>query len=190
LSEVELKSQSCEGTGIETGRKRYGPIDTCIPVVGGFCDCRVWSEKTADGEIRYIFFGLPADVAGARYLYDLVERAFETETQRFKASPLYEEHHSSERRSATNSFQTGLAHGISGKLRALRAERESAMKTSTGRDLVPLKASLVEDELSKLGMTFKRRSSQTGKRVLREAYSAGQKAGDKFEYQPGIEEME
>ncbi|MEA2757365.1 MAG: hypothetical protein QOJ54_3654 [Aliidongia sp.] len=190
LSEVELKSQSCEGTGIETGRKRYGPIDTCIPVVGGFCDCRVWSEKSGDGEIRYIFFGLPADVAGARYLYDLVERAFETETQRFKASPLYEEHHSSERRSATNSFQTGLAHGISGKLRALRAERESAMKTSTGRDLVPLKASLVEDELSKLGMTFKRRSSQTGKRVLREAYSAGQEAGDKFEYQPGIEEME
>ncbi|MEA2755214.1 MAG: hypothetical protein QOJ54_1503, partial [Aliidongia sp.] len=33
-------------------------------------------------------------------------------------------------------------------------------------------------------------SSQTGKRVLREAYSAGQEAGDKFEYQPGIEEME
>ena len=47
LSEVELKSQPCEGAGIETGRKRFGPIDVCIPAVGRFCDCRVWSEKTA-----------------------------------------------------------------------------------------------------------------------------------------------
>jgi hypothetical protein len=190
LSEVELKNQPCEGAGIETGRKRYGPIDSCIPVVGNFCDCRVWSEKLPDGEIRYVFFGLPADVAGARYLYDLIERAFETETQRFKASALYAEHHSSERRSATNSFQTGLAHGISGKLRSLRAEREAAMRGSTGRDLVPLKASVVEDELAKLGLTFQTRSGQKGKRVLSDAYSAGQEAGDRFEYQPGIEQEE
>jgi hypothetical protein len=190
LSEVELKSQPCEGAGIETGRKRFGPIDVCIPTVGAFCDCRVWSEKSVEGEIRYVFFGLPADVAGARYLYDLVERAFETETERFKASPLYGEHHPSERRSATNSFQTGLAHGIGAKLRTLRAEREAAMRTSTGRDLVPIKASVVEDELSKLGMTFRTRSGQKGKQVLSEAYSAGQEAGDRFEYQPGIEQTE
>lgn len=188
LSEVELKNQTCEGAGIETGRKRFGPIDACIPAIGSFCDCRVWSEKTAAGEIRYVFFGLPADVAGARYLYDLVDQVFETETEQFKAGALYVKHHSSERRSATVSFQTGLAHGIAGKLHALHAEREAAMRTSTGRDLVPIKEAVVDGELAKLGMTFQTRSSQRGKRVLSDAYDAGREAGDQFEYRAGIEQ--
>jgi len=188
LSEVELKSQPCEGAGIKTGRKRFGPIDDCIPAVGRFCDCRVWSEKTAGGEIRYVFFGLPADVAGARYLYDLVEQAFETETERFKASALYAEHHPSQRRGATNSFQTGLAHGITGKLCTLHAEREATMRTSTGRDLVPIKKAVVDEELAKLGMTFEARSGQKGKRVLSAAYHAGHEAGHRFEWRPGIEQ--
>ncbi len=188
LSEVELKNQPCEGAGIETGRKRFGPIDACIPVVGHFCDCRVWSEKTAEGEIRYVFFGLPADVAGARYLYDLIERAFETETEQFKAGPLYARHHSSQRRTATTSFQTGLADGIARKLRTLHDEREATMRTSTGRDLVPIKEAIVEDELAKLGMTFQTRGGQKGKRVLSDAYDAGREAGDQFEFRPGIEQ--
>ncbi|MBF0093857.1 MAG: DUF2786 domain-containing protein [Alphaproteobacteria bacterium] len=186
LSEVELKNQTCEGAGIETGRKRFGPIDACIPVVGQFCDCRVWSEKTAAGEIRYVFFGLPADVAGARYLYDLIELTFETETERFKAGPLYARHHSSQRRTATTSFQTGLADGIARKLRTLHDEREATLRTSTGRELVPIKEAIVEDELAKLGMIFQTRGGQRGKRVLSDAYDAGCEAGDQFEFRPGI----
>jgi hypothetical protein len=156
-------------------------------VVGHFCDCRVWSEKTAGGEIRYVFFGLPADVAGARYLYDLVEQAFETETEWFKGSTLYVERHPNQRRGAANSFQTGLAHGIAGKLRTLHAEREAATRTSTGRDLVPIKEAVVNEELAKLGMTFRVRRGQKGKRVLSDAYHAGRKAGDRFECRSGIE---
>jgi|SRR5580658_1875953 hypothetical protein len=188
LSEVELKDQACEGAGIGTGRKRFGPIDACIPAVGRFCDCRVWSERTTRGEIRYVFFGLPADVAGAKYLYDLVEQAFETETDLFKSGALYAEHHSGDRRGATSSFQTGLAHGIAGKLSILRDQRETAMRTTTGRDLVPIKEAVLDEELAKLGMTFHTRSSRKGKRVLRDAYRAGQEAADRFEYRPGIEQ--
>jgi hypothetical protein len=186
LSEVELKDQSCEGAGVETGRKRLGPIDVCIPAVGRFCDCRVWIEKTAAGEIRYVFFGLPADVAGARYLHDLVEQAFETETDLFRSGALYAEHPPGQRRGATTSFQTGLAYGIAGKLRTLHAEREAAMRTTTGRDLVPIKAAVLDEELAKLGMTFQASGGQKAKRVLSDAYHAGQAAGDRFEYRPGI----
>jgi hypothetical protein len=186
LSEVELKDQSCEGAAIGTGRKRFGPIDVCIPTVGRFCDCRVWSEKTVGGEIRYVFFGLPADVAGAVYLHDLVEQAFETETDLFKSGSLYAEHPPGQRREATTSFQTGLAHGIAGKLRTLHAEREAAMRTTTGRDLVPIKEAVLDEELAKLGMTFQARSGQKGKRVLSDAYHAGHAAGDRFEYRSGI----
>jgi Protein of unknown function (DUF2786) len=189
LSEVDLKEQSCEGFGVGTGRRRFGPIDSCIPAVGEFCDCRVWSEKTADGEIRYVFFGLPADVAGARYLYELVEQAFATETELFKRSELYTQHHSGDRRSATQSFQTGLAHGITRKLDELRRQREETMRAASGRDLVPVKEAVVEEELAKLGLRFHTRGGSKGRYVLRDAYEAGHEAGDRFEYRPGIGEQ-
>ena len=188
LSEIELKSQECEGFGIGTGRRRMGPIDSCIPVVGMFCDCRVWAEKAAGGELRYVFFGLPADVAGARYLYELVERAFETETELFKRSELYAGHASGERRSATSSFQTGLADGIARKLTALRQERDAAMRTATGRDLIPLKEGVIEDELARLGLRFKVKDGPGRRYVLKDAYAAGHEAGERFEHRPGIGE--
>jgi hypothetical protein len=188
LGEVELKDQACEGFGVDTGRRRFGPIDDCIPAVGAFCDCRVWSEKATDGQIRYVFFGLPADVAGARYLYELVERAFATETDLFKRSGLYAGHRSNERRSATQSFQTGLAHGIARKLDELHRRREEAVRAETGRDLVPVKEGVVEDELAKLGLRFHARGGGRGRYVLPEAYEAGQEAGERFEYRPGIGE--
>ena len=61
------------------------------------------------------------------------------------------------------------------------------MRASTGRDLVPIKAAVVEDELAKLGMTFHSRSSSGGRHVLSEAFAAGREAGDRFECRPGIE---
>ena len=186
LSEVELKEQSCEGFGVGTGRRRFGPIDSCLPTVGGFCDCRVWSEQAADGEIRYVFFGLPADVAGARYLYELVDRAFATETELFKRTELYAGHRSGERRSASHSFQTELAHGIARKLDALRRERDTGRRAETGRDLVPVKQAVIEEELAKLGLHFHMRGGSRGRYVLREAYEAGHEAGARFEHRRGI----
>ncbi len=187
LGEVELKEQSCEGFGVETGRRQFGPIDGCIPAVGAFCDCRVWSEKAPDGEIRYVFFGLPADVAGARYLYELVERAFATETDLFRRSELYADHGSRDRRSATRSFQTGLAHGIARKLDELQRQRDEVTRTDAGRDLVPIKEGVIEAELAKLGLRFHSRGGGRGRYLLRDAYEAGHEAGERFEHRPGIE---
>ena len=132
-----------------------------------------------------MFFGLPADVAGARYLYELVEQAFATETELFKRSELYTQHRSGDRRSATQSFQTGLAHGIARKLDELRRQRAETMRAATGRDLVPVKEGVVEDELAKLGLRFHARGGGRGRYVLREAYEAGHEAGERFEYRPG-----
>jgi hypothetical protein len=179
LGEVELGQQQCEGFGVGTGRRRFAPIDACIPSIGLFCDCRVWSEKTASGEIRYVFFGLPADVAGARFLYERVERAFMDESEAFRRTKLYAAHDSGERRRATASFQTGLADGIARKLQALRAERETVMRQTSGRDLVPLKESVIESELARLGLRFSTRGGR-GRHVLRKAYAAGRTAAERF----------
>jgi hypothetical protein len=107
--------------------------------------------------------------------------------QSHRTSSLVAVHHPNQRRGAFNSFQTGLAHGIVGKLRTLHAERKAATRTSTGRDLVPIKEAVVEEELTKLGMTFQVRSGQRGKQVLSDAYHAGREAGDRFECRSGIE---
>src|SRR5664279_5036662 len=72
LSELDLRKQSCEGIGIETDRKRRGPIDDCMATIAAFFDCRVWAETAEDATLRYIFFGLPADVQAAVYLHDLI----------------------------------------------------------------------------------------------------------------------
>jgi hypothetical protein len=186
LSDVELRKQVCAGVGIETTRRRAGPLDRTVPGIARFFACRSWTETTQAQTIRHIFFGLPGDVEAAEYLYELVEKTFETETIAFKQGDFYRDLHSSERRNGTNSFQLGLARGISDKLDTLREEREAALHRSSGRDLMVVKGSVVEDELEKLGLEFTYRSAGGKKYVLSDAYAAGQEAGQRFDYRPGI----
>ena len=186
LSELDLQRQACDGAAVETSRKRVGPVDDCVPAVAAFFDCRAWGEKAAAGTLRYVFFGLPADVAAARYLYDLVERAFDTETALFRAGATYAAMPSGVRRTASNSFQIGLARGIAAKLRTLREAREAALRGSGGRDLVVAKADVVEAELAKLGLQFRTRKGSGGRRVLGDAYEEGHEAGLGFDYTPGV----
>jgi hypothetical protein len=181
LGEIELREQSCEGIGIDTGRKRRAPIDECVTAVADFCDCRVWHEKTPSGVIRFVFFGLPADVAAAHCVHDLIVLAFATETAAFKKSNV------SGPKPSAHSFQIGLAHGIAMKLRAMKAERDAANCASGGRALVPIKASVVEDEMERLGLSFYDKSVSRSRKVDAEAYDAGVVAGHKFEPFRGVE---
>ena len=186
LSELDLQRQACEGVSVETGRRRVGPVDDCVPAVAAFFDCRTWGEKAASGTLRHVFFGLPADVAAAHYLYALVERAFETETAWFQSGAIYAAARTSARRTATNSFQIGLARGIMAKLQALRQAREAALRGTSGRDLVVAKADVVEAELAKLGLRLRTRSRSGGRRVRQDAFEQGHAAGLGFEYTPGL----
>ena len=187
LSEIELRRQVCEGIGIDTERRRRGAFDSCVPGIASFCDCKVWTETSATGSIRYIFFGLPADVEAAHFLYDLIDVTFTTETAQFKTDAIYGRLDPDERRKAINSFQIGLSHGIVGKLKSMKAKRDAANKTSSGRDLVPLKTSVIDDELAKLGLSFEAKTRGRRKRVLVDAYEAGHVAGRRFEVRAGVE---
>ncbi len=186
LGEIELRRQTCEGFGIDTGRRRRGVFDACVPSIAAFCDCKVWGETTPAGSLRHVFFGLPADVEAARFLYDLIGVTFDTETARFKTGAVYAGSETGERRNAVNSFQTGLSQGISAKLKAMKGERDASNRASSGRDLVPLKTSVIDDELAKLGLSFHVTSRGRRKLVLADAYAAGQIAGYQFEARAGI----
>jgi hypothetical protein len=185
LNELEFKAQPCEGVGIQTNRRRAAPIDACISAIAKFFDCRVWQERVDDAPLRYIFVGLRGDVAAAQYLYEMVERAFDTETNAFRASDVYFAM-AGERRSATNSFQTGLAQGIAGKLQSMRAARDAVVRSASGRDLVPVKAAMVDEEMAKLGLSLTTRVLSRAKSVITDAFQAGQAAGERFEFAPAI----
>ena len=187
LSELDLRGQSCEGLAVETDRRRRGPIDDCMATIALFFDCRIWAETSPAGTLRYVFFGLRADVRAALYLHDLVALAFETETDRFRRGPVYQGTHTSQRAKATNSFQLGMARGIINKLKSIRTDREAALRAGTGRDLVPVKASVVDAEMAKLGLNLRAKGGTTRRTVLTEAYQHGQAAGNRFTYAPGIE---
>jgi len=186
LSEFGLQQQACEGAPVETGRRRVGPVDDCVPAIAAFFDCRAWGEKSASGTLRYVFFGLPADVAAARYLYELAEQAFDTETARFRMGETYADMPTRVRRTATNSFGIGIARGISAKLRTLRDAREATLRGSSGHDLVVAKAGIVDAELAKLGLQLRARKGTAGRRVLQDALEQGHEAGLAFEYTPGV----
>jgi hypothetical protein len=185
LSELDLRKQSCEGIGIQTGRKRRGPIDDCMGTIAAFFDCRVWAETGEDDRLNYIFFGLPGDVQAAVYLHDLIVQAFASETATFQAGALYGSLDSGQRRSATNSFQAGLAHGIIKKLDVLRKARDAASGGSSGRALVPVKQSVISEEMERMGLTL-RRQNATRRTIIPNAFNSGRTAGEKFEYRPGI----
>ncbi|MCQ4190983.1 DUF2786 domain-containing protein [Methylocystis suflitae] len=185
LGEVEMRDQACEGVGVDTGRRRRAPLDECVPTIALFCDCKTWAETAASGAIRYVFFGMPADVEAAHYLYELIVIAFATETTRFKNEDMTIA--SSARRGSTRSFQIGLAHGICDKLMTMKAERDAANRLSSGRDLVPIKASVIDDELGKLGLSFHVKAESRKRLVAPDAYHAGREAGRKFEPRRGVE---
>jgi len=187
LSEVEMKEQSCANEGIETNRRRRSAVDECVGTIAIFCDCRSWYEKTASGHIKHVFFGLPADVAGARYLYEKIEYAFHTETRSFKLGYLYYSHPSTHRRSAADSFQMGLGHGIRSKLRQLKEARSSKIIATNGRDLVPVKKEVIDKELSGLGLNFRTVHTNRTKPVLSTAYHSGCLTGENLDWESKIE---
>jgi hypothetical protein len=181
LDEVSVRRSDCEGVSVATGRKRRAPIDSCMEPIAAFCDCRVWTQEESDGGLSIVYFGLKADVEAARFLHDLIAETFDTETAAFRRGEIYQSLGGGDRRLAMNSFQIGLASGISGKLNTLKAARQSAGASRTGFDLVTVKHSVIDDEIDRLGLNFTTRSARSRRYLHGDAYDAGRAAGSLFE---------
>ena len=184
LSDVEIRAAACERRVYETRNRKRIPIDDCIGAIADFCDCRVWREKNAVGEVRYVFFGLPADIEAARTLTELIDTAVRTELGRYKTSADYRQFRHQERHLANASFALGMVGSIADKLEAMKAERDAA-KNSTGRGLVVLKTAVVDTELEKLDLQL-RTVERPRRMIAPEAYDAGDAAGASFTLNPAI----
>jgi hypothetical protein len=184
LTDVEIRDAACEQREYETYRKKRVPIDGCIGAVANFCDCRVWREKNQAGDARYVFFGLRSDIEVAHYLTEVIDNAVRFELGRYKMSAGYRRFRYQDRHIANSSFTLGMVASIADKLKAMKRERDT-VNIGTGRDLVVLKASVVDAELDKLDLKL-RTMRRTTRMVAPVAYEAGGAAGAALAINPGI----
>ena len=131
-----------------------------------------------------MFFGLRSDVEVAHYLTEVVDGAVRQELGRYKTSPEYRRFRHQDRHLANASFALGMVASIAYKLIAMKAERDR-LKAGGGRDLVVVKAAVVEAELDKLGLNLRTVPSAT-RMVSPDAYDAGGAAGAALAINPGI----
>jgi hypothetical protein len=184
LTDVEIRDAPCERREYETYRKKRIPLDDCVGAVANFCDCRVWRERNPAGEARYVFFGLRSDIEVAHYLTELIDNAVRAELGRYKNSAEYRRFRNQDRHVANSSFTLGMVASIANKLTAMKAERD-AVKNGNGRDLVVLKASVVDAELEKLDLKLRTLRRAT-RMVSPMAYEAGGAAGASLPINLGI----
>jgi len=186
LTDVEIRDARCERREYETYRKKRIPLDDCVGAIANFCNCRVWREKNQAGEARYIFFGLRSDIEVAHYLTELIDKAVRSEFGRYKTSAGYRRFRHQDRHVANSSFTLGMVASIADKLTAMKRERDAVNKNNgTGRDLVVLKASVVDAELGKLDLKL-RTVRRATRMVSPTAYEAGEIAGASLAINPGI----
>ncbi|MGQ0583660.1 MAG: DUF7168 domain-containing protein [Reyranella sp.] len=184
LTDIEIREAPCERREYETHRKKRIPLDDCIGAIAEFCDCRVWREKDQDGEGRYVFFGLRADVEVAHYLAEVIDTAVRSELGRYKTSPDYQRFKHQERHLANASFALGMVASIADKLMAMKAGRDQ-VNNNSGRGLVVLKAAVVDTELEKLDLRL-RTVHRTSRMISPVAYDAGGEAGESFAIKPAV----
>lgn len=184
LSDVEIREAACEKREFETFRKKRVPLDGCAGAIARFCDCRVWREKNADGEARYVFFGLRSDVEVAHYLTELIDGAVRNELGRYKTSKAYQRFRHNERHLANSSFAFGMVNSIAEKLVAMKDARDAA-NAGTGRTLVVVKTAVVDAELDKLKLNL-RTSRASSRMVSPDAFEAGNAAGASLAINPAL----
>jgi Protein of unknown function (DUF2786) len=144
MDEIDVREQRCVQVEVPIGGKRRRPIDGCVTAIARFCDCKVWIARDAMVP-SYVFFGFDVDTALASYLFAVIDRAMATELTAFRAT------HSRLSgvgvRSASKSFQQGMAARVADRLDAMRRARDAnvAAQRSTGTALLLVKHRLVED---------------------------------------------
>ena len=179
-----MRDAPCDRRAYETHRKKRIPLDDCIGAIADFCDCRVWREKDPAGAVRYVFFGLRADIEVAHYLAELIDGAVRAELGRYKTTADYRRVRHQDRHVANASFALGMVASIGDKLMAMKASRDR-VKESTGRGLVVLKAAVVDSELEKLDLQL-RTVDRPSRMIAPEAYDAGGVAGASLAINPAI----
>jgi hypothetical protein len=177
MTQVEIEAETYEHQTIHSNRKQKHAVYFCASAIAKFTNTKCWFNRTSAG-IIYTFFGQASDALMAKYIYDLIVRSIDSETDKFKKSDDWQ--HAYNRKSATVSFQLGMASRIAKRLKDMTAQNNADLNAARGSNaLVVLKMQLVEKAYSDNGGE-KLRTVKAGSRANDyNAYSKGGAAGDK-----------
>lgn len=186
LSDIQLKEQAnCQEGSVNTGFKsdRQNSFLT-VTAIGYLTDTKVWSSLR--GNHRHaVFFGFETDVIVAKYIFAIIDRAMNYATVRhahfyegFNSLPRARQHQ------LNDSFQVGMASRLASRLRKMKEDRKDEA-ASSGRSLVVVKASTVDEEFHKIGVILADVKSKARK-IDDQAYASGSIAADKVQFNSGI----
>jgi hypothetical protein len=144
MAEIDVREERCVQVEVPIGGKQRRPIDGCVTSIARFCDCKVWVSRDTMMP-SYVFFGFEADTALARYLFKVIDRAMRTELTAFRQS--HPRLAGVSLRSASKSFQQGMAARLADRLNEMHRERDAsvAAQRSTGTALILVKHQVVEE---------------------------------------------
>ena len=178
MSDVEIQAEPIETVDLRRGKaKAVAPTDYCMGGIQAYCGVRMWYHTDRQtGYRRARILGLKSDAEMARYLYEMIRGAIETETEAHHRTEIWLD--SANRRKATSSFQVGMAVRIDTRLREMARALDPVAKTATGTSLVVVKGAVVKQAFDALGLKFKGHlggmSASSGG-----SYAAGRAAGDR-----------
>jgi hypothetical protein len=191
LSEHDLEEEGCiRGTAAKAKPSRFNIQQALGNAIAEFSDCKVWNTFEGGGyrrtDKRLVFFGLRSDVELANWLTVALEAFVWTQTNLFEESlkrqfgPCVENLYYERR-----NFMMGACSRISARLRAEKKAREVARQDNPGggRALMVVKNQIVTREFNKLNMHFSSGSGSSFRQGgSRDAFAAGQAAGDKASF--------
>jgi hypothetical protein len=187
LSMEELKAvapdQLCDQNSVNCGRPRHThEVQFLAPVIAQFTKTKSWVTRTSS-EVQITFFGLKADVQIATYLFNVFRTAMETEWTLYWACHGVEQH--VHRRTTRRSFMLGMSKRLRARICQLIEETKSAPVPSESREIVVLRAEVVEKAFEDLNLRFRKRRQTIPRTFDSKAFAAGQIAGDNVSISSG-----
>lgn len=182
MSDAEIGEELCKTEYLDTGRKAAHEVRFSVVAIADLCDCKCWGEQR-NGTRNIVYFGLPGDVESAVYLTSVIRASMDAELLGYMRRSA--ELGSKVSRHDGHSFLMGMATRVSSRLGQMKGSERQHVASTTGRDLVAVKTSVVSKQFAALGMKLggSRRSSYSPNR---NAFGAGQAAGDRVGLHRGI----
>lgn len=195
MSEIQLHESKCVTKYFYTGKKNRDAQIWTVTAIGAYCDCINWFTKNYDG-VAYCFFGLEQDAELAVYLCDVIRKAMNYETKRYKnTDPEYlraNKDPTKSRKSMTDSFQKAMAMRLESRIRSLHKDKDRKVEEHIqiddckSTDIVHLKKEKVEAEWKQNGIKLRSAPGVSGPKDA-SAASAGIAAGDRVNLAKPIE---
>ena len=181
LSLEELKAAApdhvCDSDSVNCGRRHTHEAQFLAPKIAEFTKTKIWLSRTRT-DVRLTFFGLKADVQIASYLFTVFRTAMETEWAIYWAS--HKEDHPRHGKTVRKSFLMGMIKRLNARFSALIEAAKSGPALSESREIIVLKAQIVEKAFRELNLRLEEKSRRTTRAYFdSRAYDAGQLAGEK-----------